>query len=259
MPYLNKETVSIYYEVHGEGAPLVFLHGLGGSMSAIKDTYQLVDGVQLILIDGAGHGQSTMDESDYGFEQLAHDVIDVIKHLDLESVVLAGISMGAAISLKVSLIAPELVSKLVLIRSAWVNEPMDPQFVQMYELTSEYLGKRDMDGLKQTQEYKDYAQNSSYLANSLLNYFTDEASLKYPQKLRILPKTHPFDSWDELKKIEIPTLVIGTQHDPLHPFEISEQLAKHIPHSTFIEIPSKTLDAQSHLRELNLEMNRFID
>ena len=96
--------IHLEYEVTGQGSPLVFLHGLGGSIQQIHGVYTLVPGVKLICLNQQGHGNSGADWESFGFDRLGEDVIALLDHLHLNKAAFAGISMGAAVCLNIALL-----------------------------------------------------------------------------------------------------------------------------------------------------------
>jgi pimeloyl-ACP methyl ester carboxylesterase len=102
MPYANNNGVKIYYEVEGEGTPLVLVHGMifsgeswrtAGYISELKNDYQL------IILDVRGHGKSDKpdDLESYDFKTLAGDVITIMNYLNVNKAHYFGYSMGACV------------------------------------------------------------------------------------------------------------------------------------------------------------------
>lgn len=100
MSFTKNHRVKIYYEVVGQGVPLVMHYGLGNS---IEDYFDLgyVDALatnyQLILIDARGFGRSDrpVDPGDYTFDKRASDTIAVLNDLNVKYAIAWGNSMGA--------------------------------------------------------------------------------------------------------------------------------------------------------------------
>ena len=258
MAFLVKENYKIYYEVKGSGKPFVYLHGLGGSIEAIKAIYKDIDNVQLILIDQQGHGKSTMQNHDYNFKTLAKDVIDVMDELKIETFMLGGISMGAAVSLRLAIDYPKRVSKLILIRNAWSNKPMKQEHVDLYGLCAKYLLKNDLLGFEKTKQFNLFKATSKNSAGSFRSYFNDTASLKYPSKFSILPKLSIFEDWTKIEDLEVSTLIINNDHDPIHASEYGKEISNHLKHVVYKEIPSKDVDPIKHSRQLNRFLEEFV-
>ncbi len=101
MPYADNEGVRIYYEVEGQGPPLVLAHGLSGSMKSWEKsgyTGALNKDFQLVLFDARGHGRSDKprETSAYGLK-MADDVVKVLDHIGIQRAHYFGYSMGGKI------------------------------------------------------------------------------------------------------------------------------------------------------------------
>ncbi len=75
MPYFEHDNVLFYYTTTGRGAPLIFQHGLGGSVDQILKIYSPPSGVQLITFDFRGHGKTGLEEENrLNFNTFADDI-----------------------------------------------------------------------------------------------------------------------------------------------------------------------------------------
>lgn len=99
MPYANNQGVQIYYQVTGNGSPLVLQHGFSAS---IADWYifgyveKLHNNHRLILVDARGHGASDKlhDPENYSLDQLVSDITSVLDDLHIKKTNYLGYSMG---------------------------------------------------------------------------------------------------------------------------------------------------------------------
>jgi pimeloyl-ACP methyl ester carboxylesterase len=121
MPYALNRGLRIHYEIHGEGRPVILLHG--GTVSfehnyaAFGWIKQLNDsGFQVIGLDFRGHGKSDKphDSESYGTENLAGDVTAVLDQLQLSSISLIAYSIGTAVALHLLQKSPKRFDKAVL-------------------------------------------------------------------------------------------------------------------------------------------------
>ena len=90
--------VELYYEIHGNGMPLLFLHGgLGHSghwknqLSALSEHYKVV------TVDSCGHGRSTMTDQQISFALMASDIVALMDYLEIERAHILGWSDGGNI------------------------------------------------------------------------------------------------------------------------------------------------------------------
>ncbi|MFC1947932.1 alpha/beta fold hydrolase [Chloroflexota bacterium] len=119
MPYAKNGTINIYYEVEGEGPPLLMLHGLTGSLEGYKETgfvEALNDEYQVILMDARGHGKSDKphDPAMYVTNILVFDVIAVLDSLGIKATNFFGYSFGGGIAFECAKYAPERMKSLIV-------------------------------------------------------------------------------------------------------------------------------------------------
>ena len=115
--YLKVDDAQIYYEVYGQGKPVVLLHG--GLLGYIDEYSDLISRLskeyQVIAIATRGHGKSEVGTKPYSYRLFAEDAYSVIKAATKDSVILIGFSDGAISSYILTADHPELVRKEVAI------------------------------------------------------------------------------------------------------------------------------------------------
>ena len=141
MPHVSVNSVWLYYEIHGEGFPLVLLHGGdGNSGSWHKQLPVYGKNFKIILVDERGFGQSSAPPCDYDRFSVARDIIGLLGVLGIERAFLLGYSMGGATALRVSLLAPRRIAAMVIsgTGSRWmVPESFRRRLVQALPLAEE--------------------------------------------------------------------------------------------------------------------------
>lgn len=115
MPNIEVEPgVNMHYEDRGEGAPLVFIHGWGGSSDAWDlQVLDLAASYRCITVDLRGHGDSDKPWGDYNYDLFVRDIDALISTLGLDKVTLVGWSMGGHIALKYAHEHPEKLARVV--------------------------------------------------------------------------------------------------------------------------------------------------
>lgn len=120
MEKFRSDGVEIAYQVEGEGAPIVLVHGFASTHAAnwINPGWvaQLCDmGRQVVMFDLRGHGQSGLlyDPEAYRLTQLAQDLKNLIAHLGLQRPDVMGYSLGAMIALRLGVDAPDVPGSIV--------------------------------------------------------------------------------------------------------------------------------------------------
>ena len=138
--YAPVNGLKMYYEIHGEGEPVVLLHG---SFMTITNNWmapwgngatnwiaELSKTRKVIAIEMQGHGRTADIKRDFSSENLAEDVAALLDHLNIPKADLIGYSMGGGVAMQCAIRHPEKVRKVVVISSAfrrngWVKEKND--------------------------------------------------------------------------------------------------------------------------------------
>lgn len=133
--YAHVNGLDMYYEIHGEGQPLVLLHG---ALSAIGTSFgKLVPPLsatrQIIAVEQQAHGHTADIDRPLTYEQMADDTAALLKHLGIDQADFFGWSMGAAIALQIAIRHPELVRKQVLASVTYNSNGLYPVFLSGVE------------------------------------------------------------------------------------------------------------------------------
>ena len=119
MPYAKNGEINIYYEVEGEGPPLVIQHGFGGDLESWRTmgyVNELDNSYQLILVDARGHGKSDKphEVDAYDSEKRAGDVIAVLDASGIDKTNYFGYSMGGRMGYEIARYFPSRVNSLII-------------------------------------------------------------------------------------------------------------------------------------------------
>ncbi len=129
--YAPVNGLKMYYEIHGEGEPVVMLHGafmtITGWANWVKE---LSKTRKVIAVEMQGHGRTADIKRDMSFENLADDVAALLDHLKIPSADGIGYSMGGGVAMQTAIRHPEKVRKVVVISAVfrydgWVKEGRD--------------------------------------------------------------------------------------------------------------------------------------
>lgn len=116
---VRANNVELYYELHGNGQPIVFSHGwLNDCSMWARQVQEFARTHAVVVYDHRGHGRSDKPRDSYSVGRLSEDLYALIGELDLSDVVLVGFSLGGMTALTLALDHPEKVSKLVLVGAA---------------------------------------------------------------------------------------------------------------------------------------------
>lgn len=232
----------LHYDLHAGLVPedTLFLHGSWGStrwwtptLQSLKARYKMGSwGGGGAVVDGLGCGESSgpRAEKDLDFFSLARDHIDLIKSLGLSDVNLVGHATGGLIALCACLEAPELFRKLVLLDSVAADGV--PSGSKMVNLFSPLSRDRDFWATVVTDMIR-----GSHRQDPLVQTLIEDA-LGCDEKLgQGLPQAlKGIDIRGELKRIELPVLVLHGELDELVPMAGSKAIALGVAHGQFVEL-----------------------
>lgn len=206
MAYLPLKDATIYYEVKGQGEPLVFVHGLGLSHLNWKPQVDFFSsrGFKTITLDVRGHGRSTETLSSYKgaslINQITQDIYKLLKGLDIEKGILIGYSTGTAICQDFALTYPQLMKGLVLSGSF-------AKISNLY-LFGKFTGGLGLTYLNMRPLLEKGVARSNGKDKEQIQLFRQEAKkVKRKEVIRLLTASLRFDCREKLKEMEHPILV----------------------------------------------------
>lgn len=263
MPFFSTDSITFHYLDMGQGLPFVFQHGAGGDVYQTQNLFVPPLAFRLLTLDCRGHGETKPvgDPASLSFTSFADDLIALLDTLHLQQAVVGGISMGAGVALNVALRYPHRVQALVLVRPAWLHEPL-PAHLQVYpriaKLIREVGAAQACEEFKRTEEYLELQRTFPVTAASLITQFTRPRAQETVDILERLPRDAPNRNPDDWARIRVPTLVLVNEDDPLHPFHYGEVLAHAIPGARLKQITSKAIDPELHARDIQQAIEHFL-
>ena len=128
--YSEVNGIKMYYEIHGQGKPLVLIHGGG---STIETTFgrvipMLAKRYKVIAMDLQAHGRTRDTAAPESFEQDADDVVTLLKNLNISSANFFGFSNGGTTTVQIAIRHPEIVDKLILASALCKRNGVPEQF-----------------------------------------------------------------------------------------------------------------------------------
>ncbi|WP_329315050.1 alpha/beta fold hydrolase [Streptomyces sp. NBC_01262] len=115
MPFADSDGTSIYYERHGSGPAILFVHGSGGHHAAWwQQVAALRDEFTIVTVDLRGFGKSDSSMAEFDGQDFPGDLVAVLDREDLTDVMLVGQSIGSVAALRAALLRPERVSSVAL-------------------------------------------------------------------------------------------------------------------------------------------------
>ena len=119
--YAEVNGLKMYYEIHGQGKPLVLLHGAFNTINLAFGQLipELSKNHKVIAVELQGHGRTADIDRPFSFESMADDVATLLKHLKTDSADICGYSMGGAVALQVAIRHPQVIRKMIVISAAF--------------------------------------------------------------------------------------------------------------------------------------------
>ncbi|MFR3684336.1 MAG: alpha/beta fold hydrolase [Enterococcus sp.] len=261
----NGNSVVFYHEDDkNEGTPFIFLHGLGGDTGQTMGLMRPTKGLRRISMDFRGHGK-TIDfgkPENFSFERFSKDVLSLADHLGLEQFYLGGISTGAGTALRVALDYPERVSKLVLSRPAWEDKPQSEDIQHAFKMIHTILQDDSIldkkQAYRQTSIYQKMNSQAEYAGSTLLSQFDYAFARETSEKLIRIPADCPNNDREEWKKLAMPTLVLASKLDPIHPYSYGALLSNYIHDAKFVEITPKEISGEKHNEDSYQAIREFL-
>src|SRR4051812_18321945 len=148
--YAEVNGIRLYYEIHGEGAPLILLHGGLGAIEMFGwNLPALAAGRQVIAGDLQGHGRTADIDRPLRIDLMADDIAALIRHLGLSQADVMGYSLGGGVALQVAIRHPELVGRLVVVSTPFSRQAYYPD-IRAQQM---HLGESAAEAMKKTPLY----------------------------------------------------------------------------------------------------------
>ncbi len=128
--YAPPNGLSLYYEIHGTGEPLILLHGGLGATEMFGEILPLLSGTrQVITVDLQAHGRTADIDRPLSYEAMADDIAALMKYLAIEKADVMGYSLGGVVALRTAIQHPDRVRKLVLVSTAFRRDEWYPEIL----------------------------------------------------------------------------------------------------------------------------------
>jgi 3-oxoadipate enol-lactonase len=231
MPTIDANGQTLYYEVHGEGEPLLCVMGLSADTLAwALQVPAFAASHRTVIFDNRDVGQSSMVDGPYEIADMAKDTLALADALELDSFHLLGVSMGGAISQEVALAAPERVRTLTLAVTfpaggAWARKLGEVWGERVRKLSHEERVDELM-LLNFSERFFEDQGTATWMRNMML-------ANPHPQPaeafIRQLEACGRHNAREGLRSLELRTHVIGSEFDLLVPIWKSRELVELIP------------------------------
>jgi len=221
---------------------LVFLHGLGGDLTAwyAERTLLAKKGYQTLAIDLRGHGLSERpkDEVSYTFSRFSDDVKAVLIKENIKKAVVIGHCLGGMVALTLAAEQPTFLKGLILVdtgfKPAFLSKTFahHPFFDKLLHLVATHSPRVRKKG------HVDFNQFMGTEDINAQRIFSDIFHTSIRSYLLSFDQIAHLNAVSLLKKIVVPTLIIEGEKDSIFPLPIAKELAHRIKHSHLDVIPN---------------------
>lgn len=252
----------VFHREEGAGPVFVFQHGLCGSAAQPAAVFPHGCGARHMVLDCRGHGASDAGLADsFSIATFADDVAAMIEASGAGSCIVGGISMGAAIALRLACMRPDLVSGLVLARPAWVTEAapynMRPN-LEVGEILKSGAGPSTRADFLASETGRKLAAEAPDNLASLSGFFEREPHEVTAALLTRIARDGPGVSRDQVRALDVPALVIGHGIDIIHPLGHAIEIAHLIPQAQLVEIPPKATSPDGYASGMRDALCQFV-
>jgi pimeloyl-ACP methyl ester carboxylesterase len=247
------------HDAGGAGLPVVFQHGLCGDVRQVTEAFPSDAAFRRVSLECRGHGASGTGD-DLSIATFAGDVAALAETLP-GPVVLGGISMGAAIALRLAVLRPDLMRALILVRPAWDVQAAPPNMAPNAEAGA-LLARLEPKAARVAFAAGDTARRLAVDAPdnlaSLTGFFDRRPQKVTARLLSAISADGPGVTVAEVAALRLPVLVCGTPEDAVHPLALARGLADRIPRASFVVLPPKGRDKPAHIAALHAAIRLFL-
>ncbi|RFM33000.1 alpha/beta fold hydrolase [Chitinophaga silvisoli] len=190
--YVNVNGLKMYYEVYGEGKPIVLLHGsfMNIAMNWSQVIPVLAKTHKVIVPEMQGHGHTKDIPRAMSCEAMADDVSALLKHLKVDSADILGYSLGGAIAFQVAVRHPEQVRRLVVLSATYASNGWWPDVEASFKTMNADIFK------------------GSPIEQAYISYGNDPAQFSAWVKKILSIDDKPYDWTPAVKQIKAPIFMI---------------------------------------------------
>ncbi|MER5177657.1 alpha/beta hydrolase [Streptomyces sp. NPDC002896] len=253
MPFADSDGTSIYYERHGSGPAILFVHGSGGHHAAWwQQVAALRDEFTVVTVDLRGFGKSDSSMPEFDGQDFPGDLVAVLDKEDLTDVMLVGQSIGSVAALRAGLTRPERVGSVVLGHS--LGSIAHPELTELAKADRAEAVKLPVIDRLLTKQFQQERPDLTFLFNQMGTFNVAKMA-----DLRNLDTNGP--TLDEIKASGLKVAFLAGEKDAVlsvktvrRAHELVEgshlEIVEDAPHSMYWEVPEKYNAAVAKLRRL---------
>jgi pimeloyl-ACP methyl ester carboxylesterase len=206
--YVEANGVNYYYEIQGEGEPLLLLHGGLGTHDMFAPTMPIyAENRQVISVDLHGHGRTQLGDRQIDPVDIGNDLGTVLAELGYDQVDVMGYSFGGHAALHLAASHPDNVRRVAIVASNFAREGFYPEMLPQQAAVGAAMAE-SMKGTPMYEAYAAVAPDPSEFPRLLDNMGAFMAS--------------PYDWREQVKSLRMPVMLVFADSDMVRPEHIVE-------------------------------------
>jgi pimeloyl-ACP methyl ester carboxylesterase len=200
--------INYYYEIRGQGEPLLLLHGGLGSIEMFGPVLaKLAETRQVIGVDLQGHGRTELGDRSMSLIDMGDDMAVILGQLGYKQVDVMGYSLGSGVAFRLAVQHPDVVRRLVLVSVGFSRDAFYPEMLPQQAQVSGAIAPM----MKDTPMYQSYVKIAPH----------PEDFPKLLDRLGELMRT-PYNWHDDVQKLTMPTMLVWGDSDMFRPEHMVE-------------------------------------
>lgn len=257
MSEIRSNGIHLYYEVHGEGQPLLLIHGLGSSTRDWElQVTEFSKSYKVITFDLRGHGRSDKPKGPYSMAMFAADATGLLQALGIDRAHVAGISLGGGVAFQMAVDAPEMIQTLTIVNSTpelIVRTFKERLMVWQRIAIVKVLGMKKMGEVLSKRLF--VKPEHEEIRRIFCERWAENDTRAYLNAMRALV------GWSvnaQIDSLRCPTLVIAADQD-YSPVSVKEEYTARIPDAQLVVIPdARHAVTVEHPQAFNLALQEFL-
>jgi pimeloyl-ACP methyl ester carboxylesterase len=258
----TRDGCRLNYVDEGSGTPVLWQHGLGATQAQAAEVFPESSQFRRITLECRGHADSELGAPEgLSIRQFADDAVVLLDHLGVRRAVAGGISLGAAMALRLAVHHPGRVSALIIARPAWISEAAPENlgiYLDVAELLARYGSEQGLEHLQATERYRLVMRESPDNAASMRSFFQRDNPASTVALLGRIPAQGPGVTREQLSRLSLPTLVIANEGDFVHSIAMATAVAELIPGAKLKIIPSKNSHREAYVEAFKAALDEFL-
>jgi pimeloyl-ACP methyl ester carboxylesterase len=235
MPFIKVNDFDIFYEIRGQGFPLVMILGLGANVNWWGKYFlkELAKEFTIIIFDNRGTGKSEDPDEDFTVKMLAEDVKCLIDNLGFKHIIVFGHSMGGYIAQELTL-NYNIVKKLILCSTSCGGKNSIPASRDVLNILEKSRKERSLEEIAYDNLYLFFSEEFLTKNPKLIEYAVKNmlerpiSQINYTRQQKAIQS---FNTCDRLRELKVATLILHGKKDILVPPENSKILNQFITNS----------------------------